>query len=103
VPAWKERWLLHRVAWSGRLALTIDGVTQVLSISSAGVFLDPVHQEVEEGVSFTGTVALPLLFGFRSLEWAVSQKGQQVPQHLLPVLDVLFSPLTPWIAARDGS
>jgi GNAT superfamily N-acetyltransferase len=103
VPAWKERWLLHRVAWSGRLALTIDGVTQVLSISSAGVFLDPVHEEVEEGVSFTGTVALPLLFGFRSLEWAVSQKGQQVPQHLLPVLDVLFPPLTPWIAARDGS
>jgi hypothetical protein len=33
----------------------------------------------------------------------VSQEGQQIPQHLLPVLDILFPPLTPWIAARDGS
>ena len=103
VPAWHERWLRHRVAWSGPLAVTIDGVTQVLSISSAGVCLDSVHQDVQEGVSVTGTVALPLLFGFRSLEWAVSQEGQRIPQHLLPVLGVLFPPLTPWIAARDGS
>jgi predicted N-acetyltransferase YhbS len=103
VPAWHERWLRHRVAWSGPLAVTIDGVTQLVSISSAGVSLDSVHQDVPEGVSVTGTVALPLLFGFRSLEWAVSQEGQRIPQHLLPVLGVLFPPRTPWIAARDGS
>ena len=84
VPAWKERWLRHRAAWSGDLALSIDGVTQASSISSAGVSLAPRMSGWQEGVSFTGTVALPLLFGFRSLDWAVSQWGTGIPTICAP-------------------
>lgn len=103
VPEWNERWRQHRVPWSGTLALTIDDVTRALSISPDGVSLAASNQDITENVSLTGTVALPLLFGFRSLEWAATQEGQEIPETLLPVLEVLFPARTPWIAARDGS
>jgi GNAT superfamily N-acetyltransferase len=102
VPEWNERWLRHRVAWSGRLALTIDEVTRLLSISSDGVLLEPSGQNATASVFLTGTVVLPLLFGFRSLDWVMVQEGQQIPRQLLPALEVLFPSRTPWIAARDG-
>jgi predicted N-acetyltransferase YhbS len=102
LPEWNDRWSRHNVKWTGNLALTIDGVEQVLSLSDNGVSLAPAAAGAEI-VTLTGTVALPLVFGFRSLDWAVLQEQQQIPNQLRPVLEVLFPPLTPWIAARDGS
>lgn len=102
LPEWHERWLRHRVGWSGDLTLTIDDVERVLTFSDTGISFAPATDADAETVSLTGTVALPLLFGFRSLDWAALQEQQQLPSHLRPVLEVLFPPLTPWIAARDG-
>jgi hypothetical protein len=102
LPEWNDRWQRHRIGWTGQLSLTIDSVRQVLSFSDDGVSLGTASDDSSGSVSFTGTVALPLLFGFRSLEWATLQEQQQIPNHLHSVLEVLFPRLTPWIAARDG-
>jgi predicted N-acetyltransferase YhbS len=102
LPEWNDRWQRHRMGWTGDLSLTIDGVTRVLSCSENGLSLGSAYGDNVASVALTGTVALPLLFGFRSLDWAQLQEGQQLPNDLHPVLEVLFPPLTPWIAARDG-
>jgi hypothetical protein len=53
-------------------------------------------------IALTSRVLLPLLFGFRSVAWAAVQEGQRIPAELVPLLEALFPPLTPWIAPTDG-
>jgi predicted N-acetyltransferase YhbS len=102
VPAWRERWRRHNLGWCGNLSLTIDGTTAVLRFTNDDVTLATDCGGAPLGVALSGTVAAPLLFGFRSGAWAAVQLGQRIPAEALPVLEILFPPLTPWIAPTDG-
>ncbi|MGH2614569.1 MAG: GNAT family N-acetyltransferase [Thermomicrobiales bacterium] len=102
LPAWTERWLRHASPWSGKLVLIIDGVCGVVDLSPDGVTFAQEGEETDYAVSLTGRVIVPLLFGFRSVAWAAIQDGQRIPPALLPVLEILFPPVTPWIAPTDG-
>ena len=102
VPAWDERWRRQATNWSGALALTLDGITCRLSLTAGGVSLDAPRGDEAYAVSFTSAALLPLLFGFRSVAWATVQDGQEIPAEALPLQEVLFPPVTPWIAPTDG-
>jgi predicted N-acetyltransferase YhbS len=102
LPAWNARWLRHRARWRGTLGLTIDGATQLLDLSPDGVQLLGDAMPAMRRGALTSRVVLPLLFGFRSVAWAAFQDGQTIPADLLPMLEILFPPLTPWIAPTDG-
>jgi hypothetical protein len=42
-----------------------------------------------------------LIFGFRSVTWAIIQPGQQIPVELIPILNVLFPRCEGRIAGSD--
>jgi predicted N-acetyltransferase YhbS len=102
LPIWNANWRRHRAPSRGVLALAIDDVTQVLDLSSDGGQLLEDATPADRRITLTGRVVLPLLFGFRSVAWAALQDGQRIPPDLLPILEILFPPLTPWIAPTDG-
>jgi hypothetical protein len=102
VPAWRERWRWHNHGWCGDLALTIDGTTAILRCTVDNVTLTTECSEAPLDVAMSGTVVLPLLFGFRSVAWAAIQSGQHISAEAGPILEILFPPLTPWIAPTDG-
>jgi predicted N-acetyltransferase YhbS len=102
VPAWEERWRLQATNLPGALAFTLDGVTCQLDLSPGGVTLGAPRGDEAITVAFTGATFLPLIFGFRGVAWAAAQKGQALPPEALPLLEVLFPPLMPWIAPSDG-
>ncbi|MCC7022229.1 MAG: GNAT family N-acetyltransferase [Thermomicrobiales bacterium] len=102
VPTWSERWLRSAERWSGSLALTIDGATTQLDLGPAGVALVAAPRHEARAVTLTGRAAMPLVFGFRSVAWATLQEGQEIPLDAVPILEILFPPVTPWIAPTDG-
>ena len=101
-PAWTERWRRHRPAWNGAFDLAIDGVMRTVRLNPDGATIADAGGPSEYTATLTGTVVAPLLFGFRSPTWAAMQDGQRISSELLPVLDVLFWRVTPWIAPTDG-
>lgn len=101
LPVWNARWQQCSAGWSGTLGLVIDGVTGVLRLGAAGAFLG-LDAPASDTVVLTGQVVMPLIFGFRSVAWAAQQAGQSIPPGLLPILEVLFPPVTPWIAPTNG-
>jgi hypothetical protein len=101
-PAWTERWRRYKPVWNGAFALTIDGVRRTIGLTPDGVTIADAGVPSEHTATLTGTVIAPLLFGFRSPTWAAMQDGQRISPELLPMLDVLFSHVTPWIAPTDG-
>ena len=102
IPAWNERWRRHARDWCGTLVLTVDGITVPLRLSATGVALGDGPHSTTHALSLTGRAFLPLLFGFRSVAWAAIQDDQHIPADLMPILEILFPPLTPWIAPTDG-
>jgi GNAT superfamily N-acetyltransferase len=102
IPAWNERWRRHTLDWCGTLVLTIDGVTVPLRLSATGVVLGDGPYPTTHTLSLTGRGLLPLLFGFRSVAWVAIKEEQHVPSELMPILEILFPPVTPWIAPTDG-
>jgi hypothetical protein len=74
----------------------------LLDLSPDGVQLLGDAMPAMRRGALTSRVVLPLLFGFRSVAWAAFQDGQTIPADLLPMLEILFPPLTPWIAPTDG-
>ena len=101
-PVWTKRWRRDRPAWYGAFDLAIDGVTQTIHLTAEGVTIADGGASAEYSAAVTGTVVAPLLFGFRSPKWAAVQDGQHISLELLPVLNVLFPPVTPWVAPTDG-
>jgi predicted N-acetyltransferase YhbS len=101
-PVWNERWRCHRSSWNGAFDLAIDGVTQTVHLTPDEVTIADAGSPKEHTARLTGAVVAPLLFGFRSPTWAAMQDRQHIPPELLPMLDVLFPPVTPWIAPTDG-
>jgi predicted N-acetyltransferase YhbS len=102
VPGWRERWRQHNIGWCGDLAMTVDHTRAILCCTADDLTLATECDEAPLAVALSGTVVLPLLFGFRSVAWAAVQSGQRIPAEALPILETLFPPLTPWIAPTDG-
>ena len=101
VPTWDARWRASRTAWQGTVAIVVEGSTLALRLDSAGVAPVDASQATHR-LELTSRVVAPLLFGFRSVAWARQQEDQQVPAGLVPVLETLFPPQTPWVAPTDG-
>lgn len=102
LPAWNERWLQSVAVWRGMLRLEIDGVRGLLHLGPAGITFEEGNACAASTVALTGPVIMPLVFGFRSVAWARLQEGQAIPAEMLPILEILFPPVIPWIAPTDG-
>jgi predicted N-acetyltransferase YhbS len=102
IPAWSERMRHRAPTWRGAIALEIERVTGTLRLGSEGMSVTEDADGDTPLIALTSRVLLPLLFGFRSVAWAAVQEGQRIPAELVPLLEALFPPLTPWIAPTDG-
>jgi predicted N-acetyltransferase YhbS len=102
LPAWNERWLRSVDGWRGTLALEIEGVAGLLHLGPAGITFEAGNAREGCAVSLTGPVVMPMIFGFRSVAWATLQKGQRIPSEMMPILEILFPPVTPWIPPTEG-
>jgi hypothetical protein len=52
-------------------------------------------------VNFSLQVFTQMIFGFRSISWAMQQPRQHIPAELLPLLNVLFPLSQAWVAGSD--
>jgi hypothetical protein len=103
VPAWEER--LHRcpTAWGGDVGLAIDGEVWTIRREAEGLQLSEGSTAEARIVELERATLAPLLFGFRSVAWAIERSGREVPDDLRSVLELLFPMVQPWIAPMDGS
>lgn len=105
LPLWNERWQHNSPARSGVLALTIEDVPFLLGADGVGIhLLDPMTSSAHAArrVIVSQHVFTQLLFGYRSISWAVKQPGQVIPEDLHGVLDILFPTTQAWIAGSDA-
>ncbi len=105
LPLWNERWQQHNPGRSGVLAVTIENETFLLGADAVGIhLLDPMTSSAYAArhVKMSQQVFTQLLFGYRSVAWAMQQQGQEIPETLQPALNILF-PFNPaWIAGSDA-
>jgi hypothetical protein len=105
LPLWNERWQQHNPGRSGVLAVTIENELFLLGADAMGIhLLDPMTSSAYAArhVKMSQQVFTQLLFGYRSVSWAIQQQGQEIPEELQLVLDILFPQNPAWIAGSDA-
>ena len=103
LPLWQQYWQERSrlMDWSGTFALTIDDHTSFLAITPDsiqfinGLSSSPLH------VTLSSSVFTKLIFAFRPVSWAQIQPGQEIPEELISVLDILFPTNQAWVAGSD--
>lgn len=103
VPAWRARLAATHQPWRGRLRLVVDGRAMVLQLGADGVSVgeDEAGADIVT-VRLSAQAMLQLCFGHRPARWLAGQPGAEIPDVLLPVMDVLFPRATAWVAASDA-
>ena len=105
LPLWNERWLQHSPSRSGVIALTIKDMSFLLGADAMGIhLLDPMTSTAYAArhIKVSQQVFTQLLFGYRSVSWAIRQQGQVIPEDLQSVLEILFPQTPAWIAGSDA-
>lgn len=102
LPQWQASWERRRVGWRGTMTLTVGEERCVLEAEERCLRLREGGSATDHPVRLSEEVFTQLLFGFRPAAWAAEQPGQQVPEALLPVLEVLFPLEAAWIAGSDA-
>jgi len=113
IPTWKTHWLHrpHTLEWSGTLALSIDdagysGTSHfLLGLDANGVYLlDQMTSTTHaaQSIRLRQQVFTQLIFGHRPVSWAAQQEGQNIPEHIQPILTALFPTGNAWIAGTDA-
>ncbi len=99
---WQERLQRYKLVWSGTFALTIDDSTCYFEVSSADIHIvEHASNHIHE-VKLSSQVFTQLLFGYRSITWAMHQPGQQIPNELIPLLSILFAQEPFWIPGSNS-
>ncbi len=101
LPLWRDRIQQSTLDWSGMLALGIDDQTSFLEIGSMGIHLTEHVSTSTHSVKLSQQIFTQLIFGFRPISWAIIQPGQQIPNELIPLLDILFPLSQAWVAGSD--
>lgn len=103
LPELRARWRRGLAHWRGAVTLSVGD--QQATLAAAGVDLDLVLAPPAGTLTATLTPAalVPLLLGYRPLDWAARQPGCAVPEAARAPLGVLFPPgQAMWIAGSDG-
>jgi predicted N-acetyltransferase YhbS len=101
LPLWQNRWQKHHIEWTGVLVLVVDKERCTLELSPSRLSLVARLSSEGQEVRFSQKGFTQLVFGFRPVSWVAIQAGQQVPDELAPILDVLFPHKQSWIAGSD--
>jgi hypothetical protein len=101
LPLWRDRIQQSTLGWSGMLALGIDDQTSFLEIGAMGIHLTKHVSTSTHSVKLSQQIFTQLIFGFRPISWAIIQPGQQIPNELILLLDILFPLSQAWIAGSD--
>ncbi len=98
---WQDRWKQALPSWCGTIALTVDDTTRYLELGAVGArYIERPSTHISQ-VNLTPQVFTQLLFGFRSISWAMLQPDQDIPPELAPILNILFPAKEAWIAGSD--
>jgi predicted N-acetyltransferase YhbS len=101
LPEWQERWRRSLSQWSGTLLLAVGDASCVLQIEGTELRLVNQGSGAAEAIHLTPELFTQVVFGYRSVAWAVQHSGQLVNNELLAVLNVLFPLGHTWIPASD--
>jgi hypothetical protein len=101
LPEWQARWQQSLAHWSGMLCLTVGEEQCTLQI-------DRTHLQLVDQASREATIVrlspqlfTQLVFGYRSVAFAVQEQEQPVAGDALRVLSVLFPTGHAWIPGSD--
>jgi GNAT superfamily N-acetyltransferase len=102
LPRWQVQWQRYTPPWTGLLSLMVDEEIRVLELGADGLRFSELPPDGLPRVRMSPQVFVQLLFGFRPVCWTADQPGQEVPEPLIPVLEVLFPQEPAWIAGSDA-
>lgn len=102
LPLWKNRLQFYHESLPQAITFKIDGHTVGLELNSPDIRLSEYSQTDDNLVSLSLEVFTRLLFGYRTIEWAVDQADQYIPEALRPLLDRLFPAGQAWINETDS-
>lgn len=103
LPLWQQYWQQRprTVNWTGTLALAIEDEVSLLEVEAERIHFVAAPSSPPQRVNFSLQVFTQMIFGFRSISWAMQQPRQHIPAELLPLLKVLFPLSQAWVAGSD--
>jgi GNAT superfamily N-acetyltransferase len=101
LPEWQARWQRSLAHWTGDIALAIGEDTIALHIEGRHLQLLERANAACKIISMTPQAFVQVLFGYRSIVYALQQSGQSLESELCTVLTILFPAGNTWIARSD--
>lgn len=103
LPLWQGYWQqrTRTIDWSGTIAFALDNTTWHLTIGPDHLYWNDKPQVSQVPLKLSQRLFTQLIFGFRPVSWIAAQTGQEIPEALFPVLDVLFPLRQAWVAGSD--
>jgi len=102
LPELEERWKRSLAQWSGDISLIVGEETYMLGINGTELHYVDKPGMASNAVRFTPEAFVQVIFGYRSIAWAMQNNGQRISSDLLTVLNVLFPVGHTWIPASDA-
>jgi len=98
---WRQRWQRSGRLWSGQITQSIADFTFTLEISGQELrLLD--HAEIgAPTLHWHPSTFTKLIFGWRSVAWALNQPETQIPPELIGVAETLYPIDRVWIPPTD--
>lgn len=101
VPLWQARWYRACAAWSGQLTHQIGEYSFTLAFDQTSLELLASPVADAPLVVFSSEVFTTLVFGWRSVAWAMQQPGVAITADTQAVLDVLYPMERLWFPPSD--
>jgi hypothetical protein len=101
-PELQERWKPSLAQWSGDISLLVGEEMYTLGINGTELHYVAKPGIASNAVRFTSEAFVQVLFGYRSIAWAMQNSEQRISSDLLTVLNVLFPMGHTWIPASDA-
>ncbi len=101
LPAWSERWQRNNLLWSGPIGFASDEARFCLDFDGYEVLLHDLAPSSAPTIRLTPQALVQLTFGFRPAWWLARQPDNDIPDHLIDVLQALTPTHPGWIPGSD--
>jgi GNAT superfamily N-acetyltransferase len=104
LPLFRHLWQNSQLLWSGTLSLVLDQDIFHLHFDETGNLFENKNSNDETSlvVKISQRIFVQLIFGYRNLEWALSQNEVDIPPNIIPIFKCLFPSGHSWISSSDS-
>src|SRR5205085_6656246 len=89
LPLFRLIWQNTKLQWSGTIILALDQDVFHLQFDETVNLFEKKNSNDENSftVKISQRVFVQLIFGYRNMQWAISQNGVDIPPSIIPILN----------------